>query len=92
MKNLLGKLFSPILNLFEKGEGDFIYKPSHRLILKIMGLLFIFLASVAYYFGSIVGEIGALLPTFVFGTVGLVSILVAYLGSDRAVSNIWRSR
>lgn len=92
MKNLLRTLFSPILNPFEKGEGDYIYKPSHRVVLKIMGILFSILAYVAYFFGNAVGEMGALLPMVIFGMIGLVCLVVAFLGTDRAVSTIWRNR
>lgn len=48
MKLLFRKLFSPILNLFESGQEEYLYKKSHRVILIIMGLLFSGLASLVF--------------------------------------------
>ena len=33
-----------------------------------------------------------LLPVAVFGLIGLAGLLIAWLGSDRAVSRLWNSR
>ena len=92
MKQALRKLFSPILSIFEEQEGEFVYKPSHRLILKVVGSLFFFL-SVASLVASIqAGQLGALLPVIVFFGVGVVCMVVGFLGTDRAVAKIWNSR
>ena len=72
MKQVLRKIFAPILSLFEEQEGAFVYKPSHRLILKVVGCLF-FILSIASLGASIeAGQLGALLPVIVFFAVGLV--------------------
>jgi hypothetical protein len=33
-----------------------------------------------------------MLPAIVFGCVGIVALVVATLGTDRAVAKIWRNR
>jgi len=94
MKDILAKLFSPILNIFDNGENDedYSYSSSHRKILAVMGVLFILIASVALYFSMLINQMAGLLPVILFGGVGLLCLIVAGLGTDRAVSKIWRNR
>lgn len=92
MKNFFKTLFSPLLNRLENGEDEYAYSPSHRKILAVMGFLFIGIASVGSYFGMATGIIESLLPITLFGAIGLMCLIVAWLGSDRAVSKIWRNR
>ncbi|HED16648.1 MAG TPA: hypothetical protein ENI64_07555 [Gammaproteobacteria bacterium] len=91
MKEQLRLVFSPVLKLFEKGSGPYKYKPLNRKILVIMGLLFSGLAAGVFY-ATPGDDIGYLLPVIVFSAVGVVCILVGFLGSDRAVSKIWGNR
>ncbi|MBD3843184.1 MAG: hypothetical protein IE909_15150 [Campylobacterales bacterium] len=91
MKTFFTKRFSPILKLFEKGEEPENYQPSHRKILLIMGVLFLGLAGVSLYFTFRTDQMAALLPTLIFAGIGLICAIVGFLGSDKAVSNIWRS-
>lgn len=91
MKNLLRRLFSPILNLFESGSAPYAYKASHRTILLIMGGLFCGLAALVLYFAR-GADLGYFLPVVIFGGVGLLSLLIGFLGSDRAVAKVWGSR
>lgn len=91
MKGTLTKIFSPILNLFEKGEEPENYRPSHRKVLIAMGVLFLGLTGVSLYFTIQTSEVAVLLPTLIFAAIGLVCLIVAFLGSDKAVANIWRS-
>lgn len=91
MKTLLRKIFAPILNTLEAGDEPYAYKPSARKILIIMGVLFSCLASFIFLLAQ--GESkGYLFPVLIFGSMGLLSILVGYLGTDRAVAKIWGSR
>ncbi len=91
MKQKLRALFSPILNLFESGTEPFTYKPSHRVILIAMGSIFSGLATLVFFIAQ--GEDpGYLLPVLVFGGIGLMSLLVGLIGTDRAVAKIWGSR
>ncbi len=91
MKNMLRKIFSPILNQFESGSDPYSYKPSHRLILIIMGVLFSALASVVYWFARGMDPV-YLLPVVIFYGLGLLSLLVGLVGTDRGVAKIWGSR
>jgi len=92
MKRFFTKVFSPILNIFEKAEGDYAYRPSHRKILFVMGILFLIISGVALYFSLLINEMGGLLPVVLFGSIGLLCLIVAFLGSDKAVAKIWRNR
>jgi len=91
MKKILTKLFAPILNIFDKGEEPEHYTASHRKILLIMGILFFILSGVSLYFGFRTEVMAAWFPAILFGSIGLVSVVVALLGSNRAVANIWQS-
>lgn len=88
MKSVLRRLFSPLLNLLESGDGPYAYKPSHRRILIFMSLMFIGLATLALVLLP-PGEYGYLLPVVVFGGGGTLGVVVGILGSDRAVAKIW---
>ncbi|WP_028580379.1 hypothetical protein [Desulfogranum japonicum] len=92
MKEKLKKIFAPILKPFESGENEYIYRESHRSILKIFGLLF-FILSIGSIYASIKASVlGGVLPATVFFLIAFVSEIVAFLGSDRAVANIWKRR
>ncbi len=90
MKQALTKLFSPILNRLEGEEAKFEYKPSQRKFLVVMGLLFLGLSGVTTYFALQIAEWAGLLPIGLFAGIGLLCLMVASLGSDRAVARIWR--
>jgi hypothetical protein len=92
MKNQLQQLFAPLLNLFEKGEGEYSYKPSFRRILLVVGYLFLVIASGALYVAVKAAMWGGLLPGSIFLIAGLVCLIVGLLGSDRAVAQIWKSK
>ena len=92
MKALLRTLFSPILNVFEKSEEAYLYKPSHRKILIAMGVLFGILTSALIAIIVNSESNGALIPALVFGSVCLVTLVVGFLGTEKAVANIWNSR
>lgn len=56
-----------------------------------MGCLFSGLATLVFWFAQ--GEDpGYLLPVFIFGGGGLLSLLIGLVGNDRAVAKIWGSR
>lgn len=90
MKSFFRKLFSPLLNIFESGSGEYLYKKSHRIILIIMGSLFTGLASLVYVLAK-GGDAGYFIPVVVFGGAGLLSLLIGLIGNDRAVAKIWGS-
>lgn len=92
MRAFFTKLFSPILNRFESGSEVYTYKRSHRVILVVIGCLFFLLAVSVVTAGVIFSQWGALLPSVIFTSVSVVCLVVALLGSDRAVSRIWSSK
>ena len=91
IKQSLRTLLSPLLNILESGTEPYSYKPSHRIILIAMGSLFCGLAIAVYIFSQ-GADLGYLLPVIIFGTVGSVSLLIGFIGTDRAVAKMWGSR
>ncbi|WP_404419121.1 hypothetical protein [Marinospirillum sp.] len=89
MKDVLRKVFHPILSFFETDEEPGEYKESYRFVLKIVGILFLFLSLVSGVAGYSSGQVGALIPVVVFFSVGLVAVVLGILGSNAAVSRIW---
>jgi hypothetical protein len=92
MKIALRKLFWFILQKFEKGDEPYTYKPLNRTILIIVGLLFCALSIITVYVASDESGYSFLIPFSVFFSVGLVCLVVGFLGNDRAVSKIWGNR
>ena len=89
MKDTLAKLFWPILKFFETDEVPTNYKPSHRVILIVVGALFMVLTAGSVAAAYFSGQVGALIPVLVFFSVGTVTLVVGLLGSDSAVAKIW---
>jgi hypothetical protein len=92
MKMGLRRLFSPILNYFEAGEGEFAYRKSHRTALIGAGVLFIILSLVSLWAALNTAQSGAFIPLVVFFTASLVCLVVGCLGNERAVATIWGSK
>ena len=92
MKNTLTKIFQPILRIFESGEGEYIYKKSHRNILLIVGVLFLFLSAASAVSAISSSQMSGLIPFLVFFLVGIVCRVIGLLGSNRAVAKIWGSK
>ena len=88
MKNLLRSLFSFLLTPLEAGQATYNYQPSHRKVLLAVGALFILLASVVFVVAS-GRSIGHMFPSVVFGALGVLTLVVGALGSDRAVAKLW---
>lgn len=88
MRSLFRSLFAFILTPFEASTGAYVYKPSHRYVLIVIGVLFssLGLGVVLVAQGR---ELASLFPALVFGAVGLVALLIGILGEDRAVAKIW---
>lgn len=94
MNTFLRTIFSPILKPFESGSEPYVYKPLNRKVLITIGVLFSFLIAVIVAIGiKAEANLGEYFIVFVvFGGVALVSLVVGFLGSERAVSKIWGSR
>lgn len=91
MKETLRTIFWPILKPFEGGEPGPQYRASHRTILKTVGVLFTLLACVSGAAVAYTANWAALFPVVVFFAIGMVCLIVGALGSDGAVSRIWRN-
>lgn len=92
MKSILTKLFSPILNQFETHDVAANYKPSHRIALNVVGVLFLVLATGAGYAATFSDDVGFFIPVVIFSCMGLVALVVGTLGSDGAVCKIWGTK
>ncbi|MGI1679249.1 MAG: hypothetical protein K6L75_10985 [Cellvibrionaceae bacterium] len=92
MKEILKKICWPILKYFEGGDGPYEYKALNRKILIAIGGLFCALALGLVFVGAAATGFGFLIPVSVFLAVGLVCLIVGFLGSERAVSKIWGNR
>lgn len=92
MKELLRKIFSFVLTPLEKGDEAFGYKPANRKILIAVSLLFSFMVAVILWLMPADAENGYFLPVLIFGVVALLTMIVGFLGSDRAVARLWGNR
>jgi len=92
MKNIFIKLFSPILNIFEKNNDEFIYRSLNRKIVLFIGVVFLLLAFGLPIFMPQLIEMGYWFVMLVFGTISLVGLVVGLLGSDKAVAKLLGSR
>lgn len=90
--SLARKLFAPLLDRLEAGEQPYRYTPKARLILWVTGLLFLALATGLAVFLPEGTDPAVLIPIGIFGLVGLFAIVVAWLGTERAVARVWGSR
>ncbi|MEL7399981.1 MAG: hypothetical protein AAFN68_05335 [Pseudomonadota bacterium] len=95
MKPLLRRIFRPLLSAFEgdaSAPSPAHYKPSHRLVLNIVGSLFLLLSLASFAAAISAGVLGSLIPAVVFLAVGLVAVVIGTLGADQAVANIWGNK
>lgn len=92
MKQILIKIFWPVLQFFEKGQGEYNYTSSRRTILLIVGPCMLLMCAALVRVVLATGELAAFVPILVFFAVGLVATAVGILGSDRAVANIWGNK
>jgi hypothetical protein len=92
IKDHARRLCAPLLNPLEAGDSPYHYAPKSRAILVIMSLLFIALASALGLLLPAGSDPFFILPVAVFGLLGALGLLVAWLGSERAVARLWNSR
>lgn len=92
MKNTFRKVFSPILNILESGEGEYNHEKSHRKITLVVGILFWVLSGVSAMSAISSEQLAGFIPFTVFFLLGLVCEVVALLGNDRAVAKIWGNK
>ena len=79
-----------ILDPLENGPNEYEYKPLQRYVLLFMSTIFLGLGLGVAYVANGQSPV-AYLPTLIFGCGGLYGLTVGLLGSDKAVSTLWRS-
>ena len=92
MKKIALKIFSPVLSFFEKGAENARIAGWKRPVVLIVSLILIGLAISVPFVAPEEVRAGALLPTIVFGSMGIVGLIVGLLGSDRAVARLLGGR
>ena len=92
VKEVARKLCAPLLNPLENSDAPYHYTPKSRTILVIMSLLFLGLATGLAIFLPAGIERTFLIPVTVFGLIGLLGLLVAWLGTERAIARLWNSK
>jgi len=92
MKETLRHICSPILNHFESGESAYDYKKSHRTILIIAAVLFWVISLFSLFIFIKAEKFEGLIPVAIFLVAGSVCGIVGFLGSDKAVAKMWKSK
>lgn len=92
MKNLFKNIFSPILNIFERNNDEFIYRSLNRKIVLFISLVFLLLAFGLPAFMPKLIQMGYWFVMLVFGSLAFVGLIVGLLGSDKAVAKLLGSR
>jgi len=92
MKNTLKTIFSPILNIFENNNDEFIYRSLNRKIVLFISSVFFLLAfALPVYMPQLI-KMGYWFVMIVFGGLSFVGLIVGILGSDKAVAKLLGSR
>lgn len=92
MKNILKIIFSPILNIFENNDDEFICRSLNRKIVLFISVVFFLLAfALPYYMPQLI-QMGYWFVMIVFGSLSSVGLIVGTLGSEKAVAKLLGSR
>ncbi|PKM29053.1 MAG: hypothetical protein CVV07_12195 [Gammaproteobacteria bacterium HGW-Gammaproteobacteria-11] len=92
IKTLARSLFAPLLTPLERGDQPYHYPPKARLILWVVGILFLGLSIGLAVFLPAGTDVAFLVPVSIFGLVGLFAVIIAWLGSERAIAKVWGNR
>jgi len=92
MKSFFKTIFSPVLNIFEKNNDEFIYRSLNRKIVLFISVVFFLLAFALPAFMPQLFKMGYWFVMIVFGCLSLVGLIVGLLGSDKAVAKLLGSR
>ena len=93
MKVFFRSLFSFLLMPLENGTTPYAYKKSNRIILLVIGVLFLIL-TIGISFVFIMysnGDLAYLIPALIFGSASLLCFIVGFLGNERAIAKLWGS-
>ena len=92
MKKFFINIFSPILNIFEKNNDEFVYRTLNRKIVLFISSVFFLLAfALPIYMPQLI-EMGFWFVMLVFGALSSVGLIVGCLGSDKAVAKLLGSK
>lgn len=92
MKSTLKNIFSPILNIFENNNEEFVYLKWNRKITLFISSVFFLLAFLVPILVPHLFKMGYWFVMLVFGTLSFVGLTVGILGSDKAVAKLLGSR
>lgn len=92
MKNALKKIFSPILNIFENNNDEFIYRSLNRKIVLFISSVFFMLAFFLPIYMPQLIKMGFWFVMIVFGGLSSVGLVVGLLGTDKAVAKLLGSK
>lgn len=92
MKSQLRQLFSPLLNYFEAGDGEYNYRKMNRSVLIFVGILLLVLVAGLIFSSLAVGIKGAIIPVVIFLSGSVLCLVIGFLGNDRAVAKIWGNK
>lgn len=88
----MAKLFGSLSAFLSTNAGAAHYKKSHRVVLNVVGSLFIVLAASAGYAASFADDLGYYIPVVAFSILGLGCLVVGVFGSNGAVSKMWGAK
>lgn len=92
MKKFFINIFSPILNIFEKNNDEFIHRTLNRKIVLFISSVFFLLAfALPIYMPQLI-KMGFWFVMLVFGLLSSVGLIVGSLGSDKAVAKLLGSK
>lgn len=92
MKNRLKSLFSPLLNIFENNNDEFIVRSLNRKIVLFISSVFFLLAfGLPAYMPQLI-QMGYWFVMLIFGALSSVGLIVGLLGSDKAIAKLLGSR
>ncbi len=92
MKNTIKSLFSPLLNIFENNNDEFIVRPLNRKIVLFISSVFFLLAfGLPAYMPQLI-QMGYWFVMLIFGALSSVGLIVGLLGSDKAIAKLLGSR
>ena len=92
MKNILLKIFNPVLSFFEEGSEDYRIAVWKRPLVIVVSLILLGLAIAVPLIAPVEVRTTSWLPTIVFGIMGIVGLIVGLLGSNNAVAKLLGGR
>lgn len=92
MKERLRKLMNPLLSRFENNSDDYQLTPTNRKVALFISGTFLILAIVIPFIVWPQPITSFIFPVIVFGSLGIVGLIVGTLGTDHAVAKLVGNR